>query len=143
MQRRAMAGRIEVCMSLIYKGKLEPRARVELATCRLRIGCSTTELPRPIDNKRLIGLFRTTPTILRHSCVEVHSNSEVACPSFNNNTPPNRNHPPAQLIGDYSTSILTLCVRFPGANETPRSHPWIREGKLILASCHATSFASV
>jgi hypothetical protein len=26
---------------------LEPRARVELATCRLRIGCSTTELPRP------------------------------------------------------------------------------------------------
>src|SRR5437016_6236273 len=26
--------------------KLEPRARVELATCRLRIGCSTTELPR-------------------------------------------------------------------------------------------------
>src|SRR4029077_8140989 len=25
---------------------LEPRARVELATCRLRIGCSTTELPR-------------------------------------------------------------------------------------------------
>src|SRR5260221_556773 len=27
---------------------LEPRARVELATCRLRIGCSTTELPRPL-----------------------------------------------------------------------------------------------
>ena len=27
--------------------KVEPRARVELATCRLRIGCSTTELPRP------------------------------------------------------------------------------------------------
>ena len=26
---------------------MEPRARVELATCRLRIGCSTTELPRP------------------------------------------------------------------------------------------------
>ena len=26
--------------------KMEPRARVELATCRLRIGCSTTELPR-------------------------------------------------------------------------------------------------
>ena len=25
---------------------MEPRARVELATCRLRIGCSTTELPR-------------------------------------------------------------------------------------------------
>jgi hypothetical protein len=26
--------------------EMEPRARVELATCRLRIGCSTTELPR-------------------------------------------------------------------------------------------------
>src|SRR5258708_38327107 len=25
---------------------MEPRERVELATCRLRIGCSTTELPR-------------------------------------------------------------------------------------------------
>src|SRR5436190_23081977 len=32
--------------SLFSKGILEPRARVELATCRLRIGCSTTELPR-------------------------------------------------------------------------------------------------
>src|ERR1700719_998846 len=27
--------------------QVEPRARVDLATCRLRIGCSTTELPRP------------------------------------------------------------------------------------------------
>jgi hypothetical protein len=35
-------------MSLIHKEDLEPRARVELATCRLRIGCSTTELPRPV-----------------------------------------------------------------------------------------------
>ena len=33
-------------MLLIQKRILEPRARVELATCRLRIGCSTTELPR-------------------------------------------------------------------------------------------------
>src|SRR5882762_6993518 len=32
---------------------LEPRARVELATCRLRIGCSTTELPRPFIIKDL------------------------------------------------------------------------------------------
>src|SRR5882757_6827217 len=32
--------------SLFSKEILEPRARVELATCRLRIGCSTTELPR-------------------------------------------------------------------------------------------------
>ena len=33
--------------------ELEPRARVELATCRLRIGCSTTELPRPLIIKDL------------------------------------------------------------------------------------------
>ena len=75
---------------------------------KLRIGCSTTELPRPIDNKRLIGLLRTTPTILRHSCVEVHS-------------------PPALLIGDYSASILTYAFAFL-ANETDRSHPRDKRG---------------
>ena len=35
-------------LSRILSCKVEPRARVELATCRLRIGCSTTELPRPL-----------------------------------------------------------------------------------------------
>src|ERR1700674_947446 len=30
-----------------YKEILEPRVGVEPTTCRLRIGCSTTELPRP------------------------------------------------------------------------------------------------
>src|SRR6266403_1777582 len=33
-------------MPALLLENLEPRARVELATCRLRIGCSTTELPR-------------------------------------------------------------------------------------------------
>jgi hypothetical protein len=33
---------------------MEPRARVELATCRLRIGCSTTELPRLINHLRVL-----------------------------------------------------------------------------------------
>src|SRR5437879_12296366 len=32
----------------VHQKEMEPRARVELATCRLRIGCSTTELPRPL-----------------------------------------------------------------------------------------------
>jgi hypothetical protein len=37
---------------------MEPRARVELATCRLRIGCSTTELPRQNPYKqRLFALL--------------------------------------------------------------------------------------
>jgi len=37
------------CGELIHNllKSMEPRARLELATCRLRIGCSTTELPRP------------------------------------------------------------------------------------------------
>src|SRR5580704_1342626 len=37
---------------------MEPRARVELATCRLRIGCSTTELPRPLIIKDLFPCLR-------------------------------------------------------------------------------------
>src|SRR5467141_1061030 len=32
---------------------LEPRVGVEPTTCRLRIGCSTTELPRPLILKDL------------------------------------------------------------------------------------------
>ena len=49
------------------RGILEPRARVELATCRLRIGCSTTELPRPIKHLRVAS--RTTDRNLRFRCV--------------------------------------------------------------------------
>src|SRR6202166_2724003 len=44
----------ESAKSLSSKEILEPRARVELATCRLRIGCSTTELPRPLIIKDLL-----------------------------------------------------------------------------------------
>src|SRR5258706_16203025 len=47
LQRTRPGGFSEFSKSLQRKGMLEPRARVELATCRLRIGCSTTELPRP------------------------------------------------------------------------------------------------
>ena len=36
---------------------LEPRAGLEPATCRLRIGCSTTELPRPLIIKDLLAHF--------------------------------------------------------------------------------------
>src|SRR6201997_1723627 len=32
----------------LFFGKVEPRVGVEPTTCRLRIGCSTTELPRPL-----------------------------------------------------------------------------------------------
>ena len=47
--------------------KVEPRAGLEPATCRLRIGCSTTELPRLFNNLRdvltafcvVLALFET------------------------------------------------------------------------------------
>ena len=42
--------------------KMEPRARVELATCRLRIGCSTTELPRHLIRKDLLSLVPVKPS---------------------------------------------------------------------------------
>src|SRR6267378_5321347 len=37
---------------------LEPRVGVEPTTCRLRIGCSTTELPRPLIIKDLFPCLR-------------------------------------------------------------------------------------
>jgi hypothetical protein len=47
---------------------MEPRARVELATCRLRIGCSTTELPRLcvdlLDDLHFYG-FDATATCIK------------------------------------------------------------------------------
>src|SRR6267154_1934050 len=46
LQRTRQGAFSEGRKRLHWKGILEPRARVELATCRLRIGCSTTELPR-------------------------------------------------------------------------------------------------
>src|SRR2546421_2091599 len=42
----------------VHQESMEPRARVELATCRLRIGCSTTELPRPLIIKDLFPCLR-------------------------------------------------------------------------------------
>ena len=44
---------------------MEPRARVELATCRLRIGCSTTELPRLRSHKH--WRYRITTALLLYN----------------------------------------------------------------------------
>src|SRR5437667_4874143 len=40
-------------LSGLYTRTVEPRVGVEPTTCRLRIGCSTTELPRPLILKDL------------------------------------------------------------------------------------------
>src|SRR5260370_19822968 len=37
--------------------KMEPRVGVEPTTCRLRIGCSTTELPRPWLKRKDLSLY--------------------------------------------------------------------------------------
>src|ERR1700731_4684682 len=58
MQQTRHGSSSEFSKPLQRKGILEPRARVELATCRLRIGCSTTELPRPLIIKDLFPCLR-------------------------------------------------------------------------------------
>ena len=45
IERRYCSDRIKC--NLLFSWELEPRVGVEPTTCRLRIGCSTTELPRP------------------------------------------------------------------------------------------------
>src|SRR6266851_2992438 len=47
--------------------KMEPRVGVEPTTCRLRIGCSTTELPRLIKQLRVVS--RAASRNLRFRCV--------------------------------------------------------------------------
>src|SRR5437667_7879365 len=67
MQRQGMGRLIEMCNVLEIKGMVEPRVGVEPTTCRLRIGCSTTELPRLINHLRVVS--RTANRNLRFSCV--------------------------------------------------------------------------
>jgi hypothetical protein len=62
---------LESATTFLAEGWMEPRARLELATCRLRIGCSTTELPRPLIIKDLLPCqtyFRTTAIKLPSNC---------------------------------------------------------------------------
>src|SRR5437660_7837546 len=72
---------------------LEPRVGVEPTTCRLRIGCSTTELPRPLIIK---DLFPRS-----NSCVKLASNLRCNLSKFRRylailsitNAPPRRKRP--------------------------------------------------
>jgi hypothetical protein len=49
---------------------MEPRVGVEPTTCRLRIGCSTTELPRPL---KINDLF-TRLAFSRETSIKLPSN---------------------------------------------------------------------
>ena len=48
--------------------EMEPRAGLEPATCRLRIGCSTTELPRPSADSTIVN-FTETSSALHDRCI--------------------------------------------------------------------------
>src|SRR2546426_1620091 len=53
--------------SWLEQKNLEPRVGVEPTTCRLRIGCSTTELPRLFKQLRVVS--RIANRNLRFRCV--------------------------------------------------------------------------
>ena len=63
VHRQRMGRSTEVRNPNQLKGIVEPRARVELATCRLRIGCSTTELPRPLIINDLLRRLKPSQEI--------------------------------------------------------------------------------
>ena len=93
-----------MCNVLEGKGMLEPRVGVEPTTCRLRIGCSTTELPRPFIIQDLFpcqSYFRTASIKL-----------------------PSNYHQTAALTGpEIGTVIGRLTICFPQRGERPRDIP--------------------
>ena len=90
---------------LIWGRILEPRERVELSTCRLRIGCSTTELPRPFI---LQDLF---------PCQSYFRTASIKLPS--------NYHQTAALTGpEIGTVIGRLTICFPQrAGNDPETFP--------------------
>jgi dipeptidyl aminopeptidase/acylaminoacyl peptidase len=52
----------------VHQDNLEPRVGVEPTTCRLRIGCSTTELPRPCFHDSIRG--KSLSIQLHKQCAE-------------------------------------------------------------------------
>ena len=109
---------------------MEPRARVELATCRLRIGCSTTELPRPLIINDLFPYSRD----LHQTFIVLTRVSAARCPSFT------RKYPTcfgAMLCctGRRSQQFrLRHTASFPRVHNGIRSRTrWKKDGKMILA----------
>src|SRR6266403_2603165 len=70
-------------------GEMEPRVGVEPTTCRLRIGCSTTELPRPLIIKDLLP------------CQTYFGPTAIKLPSNCHHSLPNRR------------CVIRLPIRFP------------------------------
>src|ERR1700688_984846 len=109
----------ESAKSLSSKEILEPRARVELATCRLRIGCSTTELPRPLIIKDLLPRqthFRITAIKLPSDCHHWPPKSALCSPTLDPLSPVRRGRPSDIATGDPYDSLeerLSPFVEYP------------------------------
>ncbi len=97
---------------------------VEPTTCRLRIGCSTTELPRPFIIKDLFP--RLTPCVqLAFQPIRV---SAVRRLTFNHECTTASEATSAPLIGDYRVSTFHHALTFPEAHqETGRTADKVRQ----------------
>src|SRR5712664_3087162 len=92
---------------------LEPRVGVEPTTCRLRIGCSTTELPRPLIIKDLSSRFEPC---VQHAFPPIRV-SAVRRLTFNHERAASSEPTSAPLIGDYRVSTFHHALTFPEAHQ--------------------------
>src|SRR6267143_3197358 len=101
---------------------MEPRARVELATCRLRIGCSTTELPRPLiinDLFLCLTSFSERLSSIFHRSLSV---AALRCPIFTRNCPTCLEQSRALRVNDHSASAPeTLSLFLERTTESDRA----------------------
>lgn len=110
--------------------KLEPTSGLEPLTCRLRIGCSTTELPRPLIIKDLF--FRFNPSVqlafrpIQVSAVRYHVFKHECAASSEPTTVP--------CFGDNRVPTFHDALTFPEAQQGNRSHASYRDSRLIVAS---------
>src|ERR1700726_1193198 len=99
--------------------KMEPRARVELATCRLRIGCSTTELPR-LGGEIYISIRGKLLSILRAGRVPALACCPMRLLARKRVHGPSDPYPKQQKQQQRPNNILNALQRAPPAEETKR-----------------------
>jgi hypothetical protein len=93
-------------MSRDFARTVEPRVGIEPTTCRLRIDCSTTELPRPLILKDLLPCqtyFRPTAIKLPSNCHHSLPKSALCSPTLEGFPQPVRNDPVT-----FRLAILTI-----------------------------------
>src|SRR4029077_7515283 len=110
-------GRTRLCM--------EPRVGVEPTTCRLRIGCSTTELPR-LGAENYLSICRKLLSILKESPVPARSlrNAFLARKRVHGPADPDAEQ---QKQHQRPRNILYAIERAPPAQKTKRNGDQERE----------------